>query len=334
MDILLLAPSFLNLYQDVISELERQGHFVEFIKDRSFEYAPCLIRNKRQSPMKEKIYGKILKSYWKKKCPTIQTSKIDILLVINGKSYHPYLKEYIKQKNPRLKVVLYLWDKTYQNYRFDKYFDSFDDVITFDRVDAEKLNIRFLPCYWVPQFPTTNPTYDIFGFGTIRKDRYELFKSIWLSAQKLNLTSFVKLYQAPLSQSSYSKIKRSIKTLFKEKPETYIADLITNKPLPPADFRSLISNSRCVIDTYNTFQEGLTPRFMWALGAGCKIITTNKNCRDYAFYSPDYIYITDSTKPQIPKDFLLQEYRQPQNRIDIINQYRIDNWLKQILRNV
>ena len=39
MDILLLAPSFLNLYQDVISELERQGHFVEFIKDRSFEYA-------------------------------------------------------------------------------------------------------------------------------------------------------------------------------------------------------------------------------------------------------------------------------------------------------
>ena len=53
MDILLLAPSFLNLYQDVISELERQGHFVEFIKDRSFEYDPCLIRNKRQSPMKD-----------------------------------------------------------------------------------------------------------------------------------------------------------------------------------------------------------------------------------------------------------------------------------------
>lgn len=76
-----------------------------------------------------------------------------------------------------------------------------------------------------------------------------------------------------------------------------------NEPLTPAEFRSLIYNSRCVIDTYNTFQEGMTPRFMWALGAGCKIITTNKNCKEYSFYSPEYIYIVESAKPQIPMDF-------------------------------
>lgn len=334
MDILLLAPTYLNLYQDVFLELEQQGHSVEFIEDKSFKYDPCLIRNKEKRPIKEMFYGRMLKFYWKRKIQTIQKKHIDVLLVINGKSYHPYLKECIKQKNPKLKVILYLWDKTYQNYRFDKYFDSFDDVITFDRIDAEKFNIRFLPFYWVPLPSSISPTYDITGFGTIRKDRYELFKNIWLLTQGLHLTYFIKLYQKPLKQSLFSIIKRSIKTSLKEKDEMYITDLLTNKSLAPAEFRSLIYNSRCIIDTHNTFQEGMTPRFMWALGAGCKIITTNKNCKEYAFYSPTYIHIIESTKPQIPIDFLLQDYQHPQSRKDIINQYRIDNWLKQILKNI
>ena len=336
MNILLLAPTYLNLYQDVFSELERQGHSVDFIEDRSFKFDPCLIRNKKKSPVKEWLYGKLLKFYWEKKCSTIQKKHIDVLFVINGKSYHPYLKEFIKCKNPGLKVILYLWDKTYRNYRFDKYFDSFDDVITFDRIDAEKLNIRFQPFYWAPK-PTSSPivrTYDITGFGTMRKDRYELFKHIWLLTQKSHLTYFIKLYQKPLPKSLFSIIKRDVKALLGKKEETFIADLITNNPLTPAEFRSLIYKSRCVIDTYNTFQEGMTPRFMWALGAGCKIITTNKNCKKYPFYSPEYIYIVESDKPQIAIDFLLHNYQHPQSRKEIINQYRIDNWLKQILKNV
>lgn len=334
MNVLLLAPSYLNLYQDVISEMKRQGYSVEYIQDKTFKFDPCLIRNKKKSLIKEWIYGEQLKHYWRKKYSQIQYKKVDILFVINGKSYHPCLTDYLKQYNPQVKSILYLWDRTYKNYRFDKYLNSFNDVITFDKIDAKELNARFLPFYWVPQEFPVSQVYDISGFGSFRPDRYELFKDIWETSQKYNLQSFIKLYERPVQDTKFSHAKRILKNILGIKKKKLVPELITNKKLSPSDFRTLTFKSRCIIDTYNTFQEGMTPRFMWALGAGCKIITTNKNCKNYPFYSPDYIYIAESSTPQIPKEFFIMTYTPSQELKEIINQYRIDNWLKEILKNL
>lgn len=334
MNVLLLAPPYLNLYQDVLSELKHQGYSVEYIQDKSFKFDPCLIRNKKkESPLKEWIYGKQLKFYWRTKYSQIQCKKVDILFVINGKSYHPCLTEYLKRYNPQIKSILYLWDRTYKNYRFDKYIDSFNDVITFDMIDAKELKARFLPFYWIPPEHPISKAYDISGFGTLRLDRYEQFKRIWQISQKYALQSFIKLYKIPEQNTKFSYVKKIIKNILRIPKRKYISELITDEKLSPSDFRILIYKSRCIIDTYNTFQEGMTPRFMWALGAGCKIITTNKNCKNYPFYSPEYIYVIESNTTHIPKEFLTTNYSPSKELTKIINQYRIDNWLKEILKN-
>ena len=64
--VLLLAPAFLDLYKDVISELVKQGYKVEYIQDKSFKIDPYLIRIKQSSRFKGLFYNLFLCFYWLK----------------------------------------------------------------------------------------------------------------------------------------------------------------------------------------------------------------------------------------------------------------------------
>ena len=102
--------------------------------------------------------------------------------------------------------------------------------------------------------------------------------------------------------------------------------------MSPSEFRKCIYSSLCVIDTYNDFQEGMTPRFMWALGAGRKIITTNKNAINYPFYSPDRILVINNMVDTTSLLLFLDEKIDKNKQIeDLIVQYRIDNWMNYLL---
>jgi hypothetical protein len=332
MKILLLAPSYLHLYKDVINELEKQGHEVHYVEDKSFPKDPCLIRNSQVNESAECLFGEQLKKYWMAFWNQRSLTQFDLLFVINGKSFHPYLKERLLEVNPSLKTVLYLWDRCYLNYRFDKYIEEFDKVVVFDKVDAKELKAHFLPFYWVPPQNPSPRIYDVSGFGTMREDRYELFKSIRNIVLQTKMNYFIKLYVSPPGKSFLSKVKHCLRNLFGG--NHWEEDLVTHQTLTPSEFRNLIFQSKCIIDTYNSFQEGMTPRFMWALGAGCKIITTNAACRTYPFYSDDYIFVVDENHRQISKEFLTNDYKHTAERQNEINNYRIDNWVKEILKGI
>ena len=147
------------------------------------------------------------------------------------------------------------------------------------------------------------------------------------------LNVFIHLYYPIMSFSMISRIKRFVGRFFLGKiyiqKNIYDSELITHEQLSPEEFRELIYSSDCIIDTYNTFQEGMTPRFMWALGAGKKIITTNFNAKNYNFYSDDQIYILNERVDSL-QEFLKKEIDVNKNK-HIIENYRIDNWIKTIL---
>lgn len=331
MKILLLAPVYMDLYKDVITELEIQGHIVEYLEDFSLKNDPCMIRNKSIDEHAELLFGSKLEKMWIEKIESIKESYFDLLFVINGKSFHPYLRRHFLGNNPKMKSVLYLWDRTYNNYRFDKYIKEFDDVLTFDKEDAMHFGIRFLPFYWIEPDIHLDKNIDVFGFGTMRYDRYILYRALIQAVSKFSDCYFIKLYQQVGKTPILSYIKRLIKNKFNHIDN----NMITNSPLTPNEFRKLIQRSKCVIDTHNEFQEGLTPRFIWALGAQCKIITTNINVKTYPFYSPDFIYVIDDLNSvNIPIRFFENNFKYPEYIIKEITNLRIDNWIKCILSNI
>lgn len=332
--VLLIAPTFLNLYIDLKIEWEKRGYNVTYIEEESYSFDPSLIRNKQLSHWKEKLYIQFLKKkniqlYEKK----LKGKTFDYLMVINGKSFHPILLDQIRRDNPKVKTVLYLWDRTYKNYRFDRNFDCFDRVATFDREDAKQFNLEFLPLYWIEGDRSQCVKYKIFAFGSYRNDRKTIFELLYKVAIENELPVYIKLYIPSVSKSLLSRIKTVVKEIIKRKScNDCNQDILIHEPLSPSEFRKCIYSSLCVIDTYNDFQEGMTPRFMWALGAGRKIITTNKNVINYPFYSPDRILVIDNMVDTASLLLFLDEKVNENKQIeDLIVQYRIDNWMNYLL---
>ena len=62
-------------------------------------------------------------------------------------------------------------------------------------------------------------------------------------------------------------------------------------PLKGKDMNDVYETSRCVLDSAQDGQLGLTIRVLEALGAKKKLITTNEDVINYDFYKPENIYV-------------------------------------------
>ena len=71
----------------------------------------------------------------------------------------------------------------------------------------------------------------------------------------------------------------------------------------------------------------MTARFMWALGAEKKIITTNKTVVQNTFYSPEQIYVLSDSNLDGVMNFISKDFQMSSEKRNIVLHYRIDNWV-------
>lgn len=327
--ILFLTNRFMNIYLDIIHEMQIQGYDVTYIEDQAMPDDPYLIRNKDHTESEYEYREQYFNDYWKSKIDNdVSKWSFDCLFVIEGFSVSSYLIEKLVEYNPNIKKILYIYDRTFGNYRFDLLFQYFDGIYTFDIFDSKYYNINHLPIYWVPCENDGKTKYLIFGFATYQGNRYNIFRKIKKMVATMEKSSFIKVYVQPYREGVFKSLFRKImgKNLFLKLDK----DLVSDKTLLPDEFRKMISNSDIILDTHNDFQDGLTARFMWALGAGKKIITTNKSVVHYKFYDPNIICIIDNNV-DVPSSFLLKANKIKTDINTDIQKYRIDNWLSRML---
>ena len=90
-------------------------------------------------------------------------------------------------------------------------------------------------------------------------------------------------------------------------------------------------NSFAIFDIEHPLQRGLTIRSIEALGAGKKLITTNKSIVEEDFYNPKNIYILDrESLLEIPLSFFDSPF-QPIAE-DIYYKYSISGWIDEIFQ--
>lgn len=339
--VLLIAPSYMDLYKDIIQGLNKMGFEVSYIPNLSYMEDPYNIRGLTKYSkflVCKSRFDKKIKNIWNNLLNSEQYSGVyDYLLVLDGQSLHPCIFEILRKRNPQIKCVNYLFDTTRGVYQFQKNFNFFDEVFSFDHIDAKTYNLRFLPLYWIEESQKTPESYDVFGMGAINVSRYNLFEKIKRLCEKLTLSFYLKLYNFVNVKNFkiYDYRHRLMSLLgFNRWIPSYMlkSDLVTRERIAPVEFRRYISISHVILDTSAPHQDGLTARFMWALGAEKKIITTNNSVKDYPFYTKEQIliYSSDTNDDEIEK-FITTPFAMPEYIKDIVSNYRLDNWLKTLL---
>ncbi len=341
--VLFLAPVGLDIYRDVIHALEDIGCQVDFVSSSAIPNNPF----KPFDGVKrtEEEVGHFLDNvteFWKRALDETEFNKpYDYFFSIDGLMVCDFLFEALKNRNPRIICKLFLYDKIDYACRVNRFFKYYDSIFSFDLGDCEQYGLRFLPIYWVDTDKSYEKKYDIFGLASYsfhKKDRAALFRQIRSVSKELNLNSYIKLYVRMGTVPFFFYIKNIVKMLSRR--STYIpfedifSGLVTNKSLSPEEFRDVIYSSDIIFDTHVAYQDGLTARFMWALGAGKKIITTNSAINKYPFYNKDQFYVLESPVEDMTvelRDFINKPFNMSEEEKEAIKVYRIDNWLKTIL---
>lgn len=333
--ILLISPDNHSIYSDILTELQNRGFSVNFLPDRMLNYDPDNVRAPFHMP--RFLFSKLSERYWLKKMNEgAYTKNYDYLLVVDGLGLNPIVFDILRKRNPNVYCVNYLYDTISGVYRFDRLFSYYDKVYSFDKEECIKYGLEFLPIFWVP-FKISQNSYFFFGFGGYNEERYRVYRLAKDYSDINKRNSYIGLYIRKIKNEKIYAIKRRIRQIFKLPVylslDRYHDPLLTNFAMSPDEFRRFISISEIILDTHPIHQSGLTARFMWALGARKKIITTNRNIIQYPFYSREQICIlpSDCNFDEEVELFINKPLVLSKTIEDSINLYRIDNWVGTVL---
>jgi hypothetical protein len=338
--ILLLMPHFFNYSTLLINELEHRGAVVEFVENKIQRFDPASPQCKMR--FLRKIYYDLFSVRWRYLKKLIHTKvSYDIFLCINGFSFDGKLVQELRDTNPDIQCVLYLWDST-KMYDWGGITSYFDKNFSFDPLDAQQLGISYLANFYPKDVELTNATLtkDVFFIGSQHADRFDVLKKI------VTHIKAVSDYEIHLL-IKYRTILHSkfLYFLFKHSTINYAINFVKNyelierkikfdfliySPVSPEIVQNMMEHSRCVLDIQAPTQVGLPHQLVLALGMGKKIITTNDWIKNFDFYDSKQILIINRENPIIPISFLktdLPILKLPESILDS----RIDNWVSKIL---
>lgn len=346
MKILLLCPTYFDLYIPILDELKHQGHEVHFVEDNeipgdhyrraSYVFYELYRSYKRWICNRKQVF----EHYWENKIAEDKalSESYDILFAINGCSFHPYLQQHLKNYNKNIRSILYVWD-TEEYYYYYRNKSFFQKVLTFDYNDSKKNNIPFLPFYWTENESTLETIkYKLSIVGSNHDGRNRIVSSVAEQLDNIGIKNYLfKIYSERRNLYPIERLKKIVAILchnIDTVEELKIIEgkinsrFIVNQPVSFSNVNKIISESEIILDTDRESQTGTTPRVIWALAKRKKVISTNKNLKKMPFYSPEQISIIDRHSPKIDERFLtgVSTERHP-----YLEGLRIDKWVQFVI---
>lgn len=337
--VLLISTPYMNIYKDVMEEIINKNFDVDFIEANESKWDPLNVRGYKKLRKifigSDKWFRKKNRTKWIKILNTSSYKhSYDYLFVIDGQSVHPILFSILKERNPKIYCINYLFDTTKGVYRFDSNFGYFDKVATFDLKESMEYNIDFLPIYWIREQQQSDRNYKMFGLGRYNESRFKLFNYLSKISLENHWEVYIKLQVVKVNLRKL-RWRETLRNFIGLKPVSvpssfYSHQLATYDSFTPMEFRRLINSSDIIVDTSAPHQDGLTARLMWALGSEKKIITSNADIKQYCFYTPEQFYIIDdidSVDEKSLMSFMNSKYIMPEKVRTMITQYKLSNWI-------
>ncbi|OAA86966.1 hypothetical protein [Clostridium ljungdahlii] len=326
MKLLLIMPNFFDYPQVISEELNNLGYEVDCFDDRPSTngFIKAIIR------VKKDLINHYIKVYFNKMMETVRKNRYDIVLLISGQSLSfsaDMIKE-VRKSQPNAKFVLYQWDSLRNFPSIQNVHEYFDKCYSFDKEDVnDNSNLKFLPLFYskryeeIAQKADIEIKYDFCFVGTAHPKKYKYINM--MSEQLMTVYN---------NQFIYFFFPSRLVFLFRKLRNMELRKAQYNEfhytPLNGEEMDKLISQSRCILDSAQAGQVGLTIRVLEALGAKKKLITTNEDIKNYDFYQEENIYVYDG-KFDYNSVFFSQDYKSIAK--EIYEKYSLKNWLKIIL---
>lgn len=328
MKLLLIMPRFFNYPELIKEELNNMGYEVDFFDDRPSTNAWI----KAAIRINKNLISKYIKRYFTKVMETVRNKKYDVVFLISGQSlsFSKEMVAEIKACQPQAKFVLYQWDSQ-TNFPYIKQVQEFfDKCYSFDRRDIEETpSLDFLPLFYsriyeeIGKKNTSNFKYDFCFVGTAHPKKYKFINMMSEQLKDVYPNQFIYFFfPSPLVY------------FFRKMRNKELRDARYNEfhyiPLKGKEMNDIYEASRCILDSAQAGQLGLTIRAIEALGAKKKLITTNKDVVNYDFYRPENIYLYEG-KIDLNNVFFKEKYKEVDQ--DIYQKYSLRSWIKEIVED-
>lgn len=328
MKLLLIMPRFFNYPELISDELNHMGYEVDFFDDRpsTNAWVKAAIR------INKNIIYAYIKKYFNEIMKTVRSKKYDVVFLISGQSlsFSEDMISEIKRCQPQARFVLYQWDSQ-TNFPYIKRVQKFfDKCYSFDKRDIDETpSLKFLPLFYSKTYEEIGKgntdkdyKYDFCFVGTAHPQKYKFINMMSEQLKQVYPNQFIYYYFPSPIVYFYRKIMNKELRGAKYKEFHYT-------PLKEKEMDEVYKSSRCVLDSPQAGQCGLTIRVLEALGAKKKLITTNKDVVNYDFYCPENIYVYEG-KIDMNNVFWGAEYKEIDEKI--YKKYSLKNWIKEIVK--
>lgn len=326
--LLLIMPRFFNYPELISEELNQMGYEVDFFDDRpsTNAWVKAAIR------INKNIIHNYIKRYFYDVMKTVKNKTYNVVFLISGQSlsFSEQMIAEIKQCQPQAKYVLYQWDSQ-ENFPYIKQIHHFfDKCYSFDKRDIkETANLKFLPLFYSRNYEgigkrkNENFKYDFCFVGTAHPKKYKFISMMSEQLKAVYPKQFIYFFFPSPIVFFYRKMinKELRKARYNE--FHYI-------PLKGKEMNDIYESSRCVLDSAQAGQLGLTIRVIEALGAKKKLITTNEDVLNYDFYRPENIYVYKG-KVDLNDIFFKSEYKEIEKTV--YEKYSLRSWLSEIVED-
>jgi len=229
----------------------------------------------------------------------------DVIFMIRPDLLSPKTLNFLKTQTQSLTAFYY--DSTR---RFPKKIDIinyFDTVYSYDKLDVETYNLKFLTNYIFDERENVNFEQLFFNISTFDY-RYQSMEELANYIDEKKWSKEILIYGS-------NGLKSDSLTLIHEQISV---DVVADK----------INRSKIIIEIQRKEQIGLSFRVFEALGQRKKLITTNTDIVNYDFYHPQNILVIDEAAINIPEDFVNSPYIPISDKV--LDKYRLRNWTKKL----
>lgn len=292
MRILYIGPSQPAYHDAFIAALKQKGEV---------DYFPFFVeRPYTRNISKLGLYPKRQVAERKHNARLYTYTNYDFILVRHGFQLNSEIYDALKKNNPNAKFINFHWDSLKNTYNYLGIIEHFDKIYSFDVKDCEgNQRIEYLPLFYIDQYKALKnnnaamaQTTDLLFVGSWRNmERYQLIQRTKQFCVENGLRFKYYLY--------FDKYKY-INALMKGK----LMKEVKFKLLSHEEIVRLFADAKVIIDFPSSFQNGLTMRSFEALGAGKKLITTNRNIVNEPFYNQSVISVVSQDNLALDPGFI------------------------------
>lgn len=309
---------------EIVKELEKK-YDVEYLSNA------CRIEKKKLS-----FYEKVIKSFAKdlkikyfiRKYEKIEKCKFreaigklnndyDYLIDFAAGS-NPLFMDLFIQKNPKTKKILFIWDDLEYHKESKKLMEYFDKIYTYNQRDAKKYNINYRPSFFL----------DIFKYNDEKKDIDVFYVATMREEKRAELASLI---DKNIGKNNYIKLIHKLRYkdfIFKRKYLKF-KNYYTERNMDVYELANYYKKSKILLDISFTGQLGLGLRPIEAIASKCKLITTNKDIKNYDFYNKNNIFVIENNSILGIEEFIKNPYIDLQE--DIQEKYSLKFFLEDII---